>query len=163
MVQQPRLQSMQVFRITTKKWSNSLTGSGYSARWNSEGTLVIYTAENRSLACLENLVHRNGHGLDDNFCVMTIDILNTISVLNLDVNSLTPNWNFSDESAQIYCRSIGDKWILEKKSCILKVPSALIDGEFNILINPNHKDFHKIKLKSTEKFTFDNRLKTKKS
>ena len=152
---------MEVFRITTKKWANSLTASGFAARWNSEGIFVIYTAENRSLACLENLVHRNGHGLDDNFCVMTIEIPNNVAIQKIDVNLLDINWNYSDESSQIYCRTIGDKWILYKKSSILRVPSSLIDGEFNILINPNHKDFHKIKLKSIEKFTFDNRLKTK--
>ena len=152
---------MEVFRITTKKWANTLGASGYAARWNSEGVFVIYTAENKSLACLENLVHRNGFGLDDNFSVMIIDISDKVSVGKLDVNLLPKDWNYTDEKSYIKCRKLGDKWILEKKTCVLKVPSALIEGEFNILINPNHKDFHKIKLKSTEKFTFDNRLKNR--
>ena len=40
----------------------------------------------------------------------------------------------------------------------MKVPSALINGEFNYLINPKHKDFSKIMIINKESFNFDARM-----
>lgn len=154
---------MEAFRITTKKWANKLTASGFAARWNSEGIFVLYAAENRSLACLENLVHRNGFGLDDNFCVITISIPDNLKTAEISINDLPEGWDFQDEAAHLICRNFGNQWILDQRAAILKVPSAIVTNEFNILINPNHKDFDKIVIKSIEKFTFDNRLKNKKN
>ena len=56
---------MEVFRITHEKWANTLVASGFPARWNSQGIEIIYTAGSRSLACLENIVHRNKSGLTE--------------------------------------------------------------------------------------------------
>jgi RES domain-containing protein len=38
---------------------------------------------------------------------------------------------------------------------VLKVPSAVVPGDFNYLINPKHKNFNKIKIKNKEPFSFD--------
>ena len=40
----------------------------------------------------------------------------------------------------------------------MKVPSAVVAGDFNYLINPMHRDVHKIQVKPIESFTFDQRL-----
>jgi RES domain-containing protein len=45
------------------------------------------------------------------------------------------------------------------QTAVLKVPSAIIDLEYNYLLNPAHPDFEKIKIRSVNKFTFDPRLK----
>ncbi|MBC7642432.1 MAG: RES family NAD+ phosphorylase [Flavobacterium sp.] len=150
---------MEVFRIAHKKWSEKLLGSGYSGRWNSNGMFVIYTAQNRALACLENLVHRNGFGLDVDFVIMTINIPKQLKIIELKIKDLPENWNLTDEKAHLLCREFGDKWLKSQSSCILMVPSAIIKNEKNVLINPNHVDFKKIKLSLTQPFSFDNRLK----
>jgi RES domain-containing protein len=74
---------MRVFRISLSKWSNKLTASGYPGRWNSKGKYVIYTAGSRALACLENVVHRSGEGLNNNFKVMIIEIPSKIKITEL--------------------------------------------------------------------------------
>lgn len=149
---------MDVFRITHKKWADKLTASGYAARWNSHGFNVIYTAQNRSLACLENLVHRNGFGLDSDYIILTISILKSIKLLEINAHELPTGWNLHDEKAHLLCRNFGDNWIKSQESCCLVVPSAIIENEKNILINPNHKDFEKIKLSLSQPFLFDTRL-----
>lgn len=149
---------LEVYRITHKKWATKLSASGYAARWNSTGVYMIYAAENRSLACLENLVHRNGFGLDVDFYVMTILIPKSVSIEEIQSNQLPENWNNLDENAHLLCRTIGDNWIREQTSCVLLVPSAIIEGERNIIFNPNHKDFKKITIKKVSSFAFDNRL-----
>ena len=149
---------LNVFRITHKKWSEKLVASGFAARWNSNGFYVIYSAESRSLACLENLVHRNGFGLDTDYCLLTIAISKAIKKIEVLEKNLPLGWNNNDERAHLLCRKFGDQWIKSQESCILIVPSAIIANEKNIIINPNHKDFNKIKLKSIEPFLFDKRL-----
>jgi RES domain-containing protein len=149
---------MDVFRITHLKWSNRLVASGYAARWNSNGTFVIYSAESASLACLENLVHRNGFGLDTNYSLITISIPNAITKIEIKSSDLPSNWNLNDEKAHLICRKYGDDWIRNQKSAILIVPSAIITNEKNIIINPNHKDFSKIEIKEIQTFSFDKRL-----
>ena len=149
---------MEVFRITHKKWSNKLIASGYAARWNSTGFFVIYTAENCSLACLENLVHRNGFGSNIDYCVMTIFIPNSIKISEIKIADLPKKWNKTNEEGHLLCRDIGDKWLQIMGSSVLIVPSAIIPNEKNILINPNHIDFQKIVIQSTTDFSFDSRL-----
>ncbi len=147
---------MIVFRITTEKWSKSLSASGYAARWSTRGNFVVYTAESRSLACLENLVHRSGEGENALYKVMVINIPDTLTVEIIDVSTLKKNWHIFDNYA--YCQAIGNKWLNEMSTPILKVPSVIIKKEHNYLINPHHPDFTKIKLISTEDFDFDQRF-----
>ncbi|MEP7109184.1 MAG: RES family NAD+ phosphorylase [Ferruginibacter sp.] len=147
---------MTVFRITTDRWSKSLTASGYPARWNARGHFVIYTTESRSLACLENLVHRSGEGMNDLFKVMVIEIPDILTMELIDALSLKKDWHTIENYS--YCQSLGRKWLNEHRSAILKVPSAIIKKENNYLINPNHPDFKKIKLAGIEDFDFDKRF-----
>ena len=148
---------MLVFRITLTNYANSLLASGRSARWNSNEIKVIYTANSRALACLENVVHRSKLGLSTNFCIMEIDIPNSIPTKEVYLKDLPQNW---DQFEQMHLmQKIGDLWVKECKTAILKVPSSIIHDECNYLLNPNHLDYNKIKLVATKPFLFDDRIK----
>jgi len=147
---------MIVYRITTEQWANQLHASGYAARWNSKGNFVIYTASTRALACLENLVHRSGEGLNRIFKTVEIDIPGSLTIQNVLRTQLKDDWTKRENYFQT--RTIGDEWLKEKKSPILRVPSAIIPEEHNYLINPEHPDFQKISIKRISDFLFDNRL-----
>lgn len=148
---------MIVYRITLAKWANELHASGYMARWNSKGTFVIYTAGSRALACLENIVHRSGEGLNSVFKVMLIKFPDTIKIEEIKSEDLPKNWY--KIGVNQHSQKIGDNWVKEGKTAILKVPSAIIKKEYNYILNPNHKDYKKIKLIDIEDFDFDPRLK----
>lgn len=148
---------MEVYRITLKKWSKILKASGFPSRWNSKGVFVIYTSSTRALASLENLVHRSGEGLNKVFRTMQIEIPNSLKVQEIKQSQLSSNW-FKYENYN-ECQKLGDKWIEDSKYPILKVPSAIIKMEHNYLLNPNHNQFQKIKIKTIEEFQFDPRLK----
>jgi RES domain-containing protein len=148
---------MIVYRITLEKWAHSLSGSGYPARWNSKGRYVIYTAGTRALACLENLAHRSGEGLDHLFCVIEIKLPEPASVQTVDAISLPGNWFHPD--AYPLCQAIGDSWIEMNESLILRVPSSIIPDEYNILINPGHPEFRDVTIHDVKSFRFDRRLK----
>ncbi|MFZ1678022.1 MAG: RES family NAD+ phosphorylase, partial [Saprospiraceae bacterium] len=55
-------------------------------------------------------------------------------------------------------QQIGDQFVKANKYLVMKVPSVIVPGEFNYLINPNHKDMKSVKIKSKEPFNFDKRL-----
>ena len=147
---------MIVYRITTEQWSKSLQASGYLARWNPKGRLVIYTAGSRSLACLENLVHRSGEWQDKLYKVMLIELPDKITIHTIDPGKLKKGWEQVNNFA--YCQLTAADWLNDATAAILKVPSAIIKKEFNYLINPQHADFKLIKLVGVEDFSFDMRF-----
>jgi len=148
---------MIVYRISLAKYSTKLIASGNPARWNPKDTKVIYTAESKALACLENVVHRNSRGLQKNFRQMNIAIPDEIEMEEIKLTDLKTDWK---EFARMpYTQSIGDEWIRTGKTAVLKVPSAIVPGDSNYLLNPAHKDFSKIKLLKTLPFQFDSRIK----
>jgi len=150
---------MEVFRLSREKFSGSLSGIGAAlkgARWNSVGVEVIYTASNRSLSMAEVAVHLSLATLPDDFMMLTIFVPDSVSLMKLDIATLPSNWNSFPHS--VTTQDIGNKFVMENKFCVLQVPSAVTRGDYNLLINPNHKEFSKIKIVETERFPFDKRI-----
>jgi len=150
---------MQVFRLHRKKYKVELSGKGASktsARWNSKGTEIIYTSQNRALAMAEVVVHLNVAIIPKDFVMLEIGIPNSIKIITIKKNDLPLNWNvfpFNNNS-----QKLGDEFVKQNKYCCLKLPSVVVKEEFNILINPNHIDFKKIKIKNYVGFIFDSRF-----
>ena len=51
---------------------------------------------------------------------------------------------------EYHCRIIGDDWFYRQDSLVLQVPSAIIPNEYNYIINTQHKQFKKVKLKAID-------------
>ena len=150
---------MEAFRLTRKQFSKTLSGKGAAlkgARWNSAGIEMIYTAANRSLAMAEVAVHFTLATLPPDYMMMTLFIPDDISLLKLTSANLPADWNtFPFPSAT---QTIGDQFIIDNKYCVLQIPSAVTQGDYNLLINPHHAEFKKVKIVSVEKFLFDKRI-----
>jgi RES domain-containing protein len=153
---------MKVYRLTRKKHLGEFSGKGAAlcgARWNSKGTEIIYTSESRALAMAEVAVHLSLDNLPDDFVMLEIDIPDKLSFAPpVSVNLLEKDWNWFPHppSTQL----IGDRFIRENAHCVISVPSAIVKGDCNILINPNHADFRKITITNIDDFPFDRRLIT---
>lgn len=147
---------MEIYRITLAKYADSLVASGRAARWNSKGRSVIYAAESRSLACLENLVHRSGLALQQDFRTLVISIPSNCEVETVTVSDLAPDWrSFIDLS---HCQRIGDAWLSDQHSLLLCVPSVIIPEEFNYVLNTQHPEFKHVRIARMESFLFDPRV-----
>ena len=148
-----------VWRITKKKHAkNAFTGDGaklYGGRWNSPGKLVVYTAESRALALAEILVHLESAGVLSRYVVFQVEI-DESHIDHLDLSDLPKNWR--TEPAPKRLRTLGDEWLDSGKSIVLRVPSAIVVGEFNYLLNPLHPDFSKLRIHGPEGFSIDKRL-----
>jgi RES domain-containing protein len=150
---------MEVFRLARKKYAIELSGKGASvsgARWNSKGTEIIYCAQNRALAMAEVLVHLPLAALPKDFVMLTITIPDDVSMEILDSNKLNIDWNVFPCTFETPL--LGDDFINRNEACLLKVPSAVVKGDFNILINPYHVEFCKIKITDQIDFPFDKRI-----
>jgi RES domain-containing protein len=150
---------MEVYRLSREIHGRTLSGIGAAlqgGRWNSKGTEMIYTAANRSLAMAEVAVHISIGNLPAGFMMLTIDIPDDVSMEELNVDQLPPNWNQFPPLKET--QRYGDQFISTGTACVLKVPSAVTKGDFNFLINPAHPQFKKIKISAYDPFPFDRRL-----
>ena len=150
---------MEVFRLSRDRYARTLSGEGAArtgGRWNSPGVEMVYTAMNRSLAMAEVAVHLSLAMLPEDYRMITIDIPDRVSRHQLAPNRLPAGWKAIPHPAAT--RAIGDRFIAEGKHCILIVPSAITQGDFNYLLNPRHPDFKKIRIRKVEAFPFDRRM-----
>ena len=150
---------MEVFRLCRKIYSTHLSGKGAAlkgARWNSVGVELIYTAANRSLAMAEIAVHFTLATLPADYMMMSVFVPDDISLIKLNIADLPPDWNTFPHPTST--QSLGDNFVAENKYCILQIPSSVTAGDYNLLINPNHHDFPKIRISQTVNFPFDKRI-----
>ena len=147
---------MIVFRLSKEKFSRDLSGKGaevVGGRWNSKGNPMLYTSQSIALCVTEIAVHVPLGILPKDYQLVHIELPKTEI---LEVKKLPKDWQTFPHANST--QMIGDKFLKENKFLVMKVPSATVQGEFNYLINPWHKDFNKIKIHKIENFTFDGRL-----
>jgi len=53
---------------------------------------------------------------------------------------------------------LGSEWAASLRSLALQVPSAVVEGDWNVLLNPKHPRFAKVVLGAVKPFRFDERL-----
>jgi RES domain-containing protein len=145
--------------LKAKYFEEAFSGEGafkYGGRWNSIGVRVVYTAQSISLATLEILAGGAAIDLLDDFVKISVEFDDS-SIQTL--RHLPEAWN--NYPAGRKTREIGDAWVKELKSVVLKVPSAVIQEEFIYVINPLHPNAGRsLKIGKAEKFHVDRRLKS---
>ena len=149
---------MRVFRLCKLKYSKDLSGHGAErsgGRWNSKGSPAIYASESIAMCIAEIAVHIPLGMIPANYVLVIIEIQEDL-VEVLEINSLPDQWRTYPTSK--LTQEIGDKFLTNKEFLVLKVPSAVVPQESNLLINPNHKDLNRIKILAVEPYTFDERL-----
>jgi RES domain-containing protein len=126
----------------------------FGGRWNSRGTRIVYTSITLSLAALETLVHLNPP-VAFKYVAIPIEfdeaLVETVAAMDLPAD-----WN--EEPPPPSTAEIGDRWVRESRSAVLKLPSVIISAELNYLLNPGHSDFKRIRIGKPMPFSFDPRL-----
>lgn len=113
----------------------------HGGRWNSPGRPVIYCSGTLSLAMLEILAHVNtSEEAGTERIVFRIE-MDEEAAETISVGQLPKGWRSALDTAA--CRRIGDAWLARGAHPALRVPSALVPEESNVLLNPLHPDFAK--------------------
>ena len=101
----------------------------------------------------EVAVHLTIATVPEDYVMTTIYIPPSVAGTRISTSALPADWNVFPYTAA--SQAIGDKFVAKNKYCTLQVPSAVTKGDHNILINPHHVDFSKIKIVDIEEFPFD--------
>lgn len=150
---------MIVYRLSRKVFAKDLSGRGaelHGGRWNSKGTPMLYTSQSRALAFAELAIHIPVGIVPKDYFLVTIQIPDTASILKLNEKQIPKDWRSNPHSHST--QHIGDKFVLDGTHLVLQVPSAVVPGDFNFLINPKHPEAGKISIKGMEVFEFDSRF-----
>ncbi len=137
---------------------DAFSGEGarrYGGRWNSVGMSMVYAAESKALAALELLVHLDQESVLENYLCIPLRFSETC-LRALDARGLPSDWRGHPPPRSV--QQLGDRWLKDQVSAVLEVPSVLIPGERNYLINPFHPDFSILELGAPEPFEFDPRI-----
>ncbi|MDX5423438.1 MAG: RES family NAD+ phosphorylase [Hymenobacteraceae bacterium] len=150
---------MIVYRLSKGRFANDLSGKGAElagGRWNSKGVAVLYTSESIALCTVEVAVHMPLGIVPLDYHLVHINMPNNSLIREIKDEELPEDWqSFPHPNAT---QVLGDEFVLASEHLVLKVPSSAVQGTYNYLINPRHRDFGKIKIVKTEPFDFDKRL-----
>ena len=151
---------MIVFRICkVKSATTAYSGAGgmeSSGRWYNKELPIVYAAASMSLAALEYFVHLGRRDVKISLVSVQATISDTLAVENLGVGVLPANWSISPPIDAT--RDLGTNWCAQGRSAIVRVPSAIIRGEFDYLLNTRHPDFKRMVIANGEPFSLDVRL-----
>ncbi len=145
---------MRLYRICSSAHT-ILDGEGsrlYGGRWNSAGLPVVYTASSLALAILETRVHLQRMPID--YVRLTIEIPDTVfDPKEVSAASLDANWK-SDTQVT---RKVGDLHFGSFPTVPLKVPSVVVDTEWNFLFSRDFAAVH-ARIVANEAIALDIRL-----
>jgi RES domain-containing protein len=149
---------MQVWRLFRRRFlSTAFSGAGgtyVASRWNHLEAPMVYTATSRALAALEFFVNLDPHEAPNDLLMAEATVPDEF-IETLDLKQLPRNWRSLDNER---CRDLGSGWAASLRSLALKVPSAVVDGDWNVLLNPKHPQFAKVVIGSAKPFRFDERM-----
>ena len=118
---------------------------------------MVYTAGTAALAVLEVRVHLDLplDLLPDDYVLMRIEVPDDLAVRDVAPGDLPQGWRGSGGEAG---RVIGDAWLVAGGTAVLRVPSAAVEEERSLLINPRHPEAGRIRVGGVRPFAWDGRL-----
>ncbi len=147
---------MVAWRLLPKKHArDAFSGEGARiapGRWNLRGTRVVYLNGSLSLAALETLLYAGRAALTIPFYAFRVDIPDDLTVESLSAEKLPANWR--EQPPPESTRRLGSDWIARGPAVALRVPSVVVPEEINLLVNPAHPDFRKLRIAKPQAFRF---------
>lgn len=150
---------MIVFRLSKSKYARDLSGRGAEkagARWNSKGTAVVYTGASRALCTTEIAVHTPLGNIPLDYMIITLEVPDDAPMAEIAPQQLPSDWKSIPHANST--QRLGDFFVSESRYLVLKVPSVVVQDEYNFLLNPQHRDFNRVRILAIEPFSFDERL-----
>ena len=143
--------------VKKKRAAAAFSGAGAriaGGRWNRPGTTVVYVSEALSLAVLELFVHLDAASRA-RLKLVAIPVEIPESIVE-QVQDLPPDWR--SEPPPESTMKLGTSWANRGRSTVLRVPSAIVPVEFNMVINPAQPGFEQVKIGKPMSFSLDPRM-----
>lgn len=137
--------------------ASALDGVGASirgGRWNSKGLFAVYLSLEPATTILETLTtFSRATAPEQGYRLLKVEYKG--SRQSVDVAQLPRGWDRWDSA--VTARRVGNAFLRERKAGALLVPCIFLPAATNVVLNPNHPDFKKTKIISSEPFVFDPR------
>lgn len=85
-----------------------------------------------------------------------VEIPDSVEVERWSVKDLPGDWR--EQPAPQKTMDLGTQWLTRNARAVLSVPSVIVPAETNLILNPAHPHFNRIKVVSREPFGFDARM-----
>jgi RES domain-containing protein len=147
---------MRLWRISAHADLSGVGGLHVSGRWHSRGKRIVYLADHPASALLEVLVHLEvePEDLPGSYQLLAIDVPDSIAFQSIGLEELATGWRDQPELT----REIGDRWLREEQTALLRVPSAIVPFSSNWLVNPAHADTAIARIEEVFQVPVDSRL-----
>lgn len=145
---------MILWRISNYTDLNGFGGLQANGRWHDTGHRVVYLADHPASCMLEMIVHIDLEFFPSTYQLLKVEVPDSVSTMDADIASFPSDWKTNEE----YTHALGSKWLTQAPSALLSVPSALIDGGNNYLLNPLHPDAQLCKILEAKLHPLDARL-----
>lgn len=109
----------------------------FCGRWNTAGTPMVYCSDSIAHAILEVIGHFRTDQAERTRFVVRVDVPDSVWCDCGSMN-VVPEWD--QQPYGNASQHAGSAWAVGKSSALMRVPSALVPEENNILINPLHPD-----------------------
>lgn len=150
------------WRLAAPEYSRTveemLSGEGalrFGGRWNRPGRPAVYLGSSLALASMELLVHLKAPAVLRTYRKMPVFIPERL-VMHIKGDELPNDW--AEPGLYPITQDIGDRWLEGVESVVLQVPSAVVIGETNFIVNPEHAEFREIDAGPVSDFSYDRRL-----
>jgi RES domain-containing protein len=144
--------------VPRKHQRDAFSGEGAriaAGRWNLRGTRAVYLSGSISLAALETLLQTGRAALTIPFVLFRVDFPDDLGIDILPVENLPNNWR--QQPAPDSTRNLGSDWIARGAAAALRLPSILVPEECNLLLNPAHPGFVRLRISKPQPFSFSQR------
>ncbi|PYJ76294.1 MAG: hypothetical protein DME69_13380, partial [Verrucomicrobia bacterium] len=111
--------------VRASRAETAFTGEGpwrYGGRWNSPGARVVYVSEHQSTAALEVFANRVPFVLQEKYKAFGLEWPDNLTEI-FPAKKLPANWRAFPPPAET--KEIGDRWVQERRSAVLALPSAI--------------------------------------
>ena len=103
---------------------------------------------------MELLVHLGALEILETYRKMPVYVPEDL-VMHIEPGELPTGWESGPRTTTC---AIGDRWLAGQRSVAPQVPSAVVHGDSNLILNTTHGDIHRIRVGPVSDFRFDERL-----
>ncbi len=138
---------MKTYRLSPTEFADDLSGTGSAksaGRWNKTGTPCLYTSDSRALALCECVLGTSGDDKPDELAIVTYDIPDELTIVELLEADLPGHW--PQNPPPLECQEMGNQYLEKADYVAIRVPSSIVPNEYNYVLNPNARDFGRIRI-----------------
>jgi len=152
----------EVYRIEKARYAaaayHGIGGLHAAGRWHRRGVPVAYAAEHPAVAAMEKLVWLGSYeeATASEFVVVPLRLDPALHLERFREEDLPPDWDAFPHPAST--QAMGARWLAEGATPVLEVPSAVVSGAKNVLVNPLHRMFRELEAGDPYPYRWDARL-----